>query len=67
MDRITEILIEQFEYDVAVLSQPWMYWCFLIPALVYVAFFFAKWSVLTAPVWLPLAYMFGAIKINVRR
>lgn len=66
MDRIAEILIGQFEYDVAVLSQPWMYWLLLIPATAYLAFFFVKWSVLTAPIWIPLMLIFEAVKIRVR-
>lgn len=64
MERIATLLIEQYEYDLAVLSQPWMYWCLLIPAIAYTAFFIIKWSVLTAPVWLPLVYVFGAIKFK---
>lgn len=64
MERITTILVEQYEYDIAVLSQPWMHWCLLIPAIAYTTFFIVKWSVLTAPVWLPLAYVFGAIKVK---
>lgn len=64
MERIATLLIEQYEYDLAVLSQPWMYWCLLIPAIVYTAFFIIKWSVLTAPVWLPLVYVFRAIKFK---
>lgn len=55
MDRVIEILIEQWEFDISVMSQPWMYYWLLVPITLYVGFFFVKWSVLTAPVWLPLS------------
>jgi hypothetical protein len=55
MNRIIEIYIEQFEYDVAIMSQPWMYLCILIPILCYMCFFLVKWAVLTAPFWIPIA------------
>jgi len=55
VERILEIYIEQFEFDVAAMSQPWMYWCLMIPIVFYVCFFLVKWMVLTAPFWLPIA------------
>lgn len=55
MDKTIEILVDQYAYDVEVMSQPWMYWCLLIPITLYMSFFFVKWVVLTAPAWLPLA------------
>jgi hypothetical protein len=55
MQRIAELLISQYEYDIAVFSNPWLYVFFLIPAMAYLVFFILKWSVLTMPVWLPLA------------
>ena len=67
MDSVIQILAEQYQYDVAVMSQPWMYWCLLIPITAYAVFFILKWSVLTAPIWLPLAYIFKAIKIQVTK
>jgi len=58
-------LYELFLYDIEVMSQPWMYWCLLIPISCYVVFFFIKWSVLTAPLWLPVYLSFnGLIKIK---
>ena len=66
---LIDLLIEQYKYNVAVMSQPWMYWC-LIPIIVYVMFFIVKWSVLTAPIWLPLMYIMNsvyAIKIRVSK
>lgn len=62
MEKILQILIEQYQYDIAVMSQPWMYWWALVPILVYVAFFFVKWTMLTAPLWLPIALIVGAAK-----
>lgn len=54
MDRVIEIMIKQWEYDISVMSQPWMYYWLLVPITFYVAFFFVKWSVLTAPLWMPI-------------
>lgn len=48
------LLWKCFEYDVEVFSSAWIYVLFLIPACVYLAFFFVKWIVLTVPVWLPI-------------
>jgi len=62
MQRIIELLVRCFEYDVEVFSQPWMYWCLLIPATFYLMFFFMKWAVLTAPVWLPIAMIISAFR-----
>ncbi len=62
MDEILTILIDQWKYDVAVMSQPWMYYWLLVPIMAYVAFFFVKWAVLMAPVWLPFACIVRAWK-----
>lgn len=53
MNKLIEIYVEQFEYDVATMSQPWMYWCLLIPIFFYFCFFVIKWAVMTLPFWLP--------------
>jgi len=62
IERIMEVLIEQWEYDIAVMSQQWMYWCFLVPILFYVVFFLLKWALLTAPAWLPCALIGQAFR-----
>lgn len=48
------LLWQAFVYDMEVLSKPWMYWCFLIPAFFYLIFFVIKWMILTLPLWLPV-------------
>lgn len=62
MIRLLDLLVRCYEYDVEVFSQPWMYWCFLIPAAAYLAFFFVKWVVLTAPVWLPITLIVETLR-----
>lgn len=47
-------------FDLWVFSRWWLYVPLLIPALFYLALFFLKWSVLTAPLWLPLKIVFAA-------
>ena len=62
MNEIITILVEQWKYDIGVMSQPWMYYCLLIPIIFYLAFFVMKWMVLTLPIWLPLSILFKAIR-----
>lgn len=61
MEAILDILVAQWMYDVEVMSQPWMYWC-VFPIMFYLVFFFTKWIVLTAPVWLPLVMIVGSLR-----
>ena len=57
INRYLEILVDQFEYDVSTMSQPWMYYL-IIPAAAYLVFFLIKWWILTTPVWIPLWFVF---------
>jgi hypothetical protein len=57
MKAIFDLLIQQYLFDVQVLSQPWMYYWLLIPALFYVNFMFIKWAVLTMPIWVSFYIM----------
>lgn len=61
MTELLHIYIEQLKWDIAVMSQPWMYWWFLVPIMLFVPFFLLKWTVLTAPFWLPIGMIFAAI------
>jgi hypothetical protein len=47
-------LWSQFQWDVAQMSEPWMYWWLLVPIICFVFFFVTKWALLTLPLWLPL-------------
>jgi hypothetical protein len=67
MNELLDTLYELWLYDVHVFSKPWIYWCLCIPALFYLKFFFLKWTVLTAPLWLPVVIIIGLsnrLKIN---
>ena len=57
MNEILNTLIGLWKYDLHVFSQPWMYWSLLIPVSCYLVFFFVKWVVITAPLWLPVVIM----------
>jgi len=61
-DKIIEILFNLWKYDIEVFSQPWMYYWLCIPAATYLAFFFIKWSVLTAPIWLPISIIIKSFR-----
>ena len=61
MDKLSEViaaylqfLLDQLKYDVDKMSQPWMYWLFLVPISFYCLFFIMKWMVLLVPVTLPI-------------
>ncbi len=51
------LLWHQFQYDVNMLSKPWMYWAIFIPAIFYSIFFVIKWTLLTMPIWLPIKHI----------
>jgi len=53
--KYLDLLWRMFEADINQLSQPWMYYWLLVPAIGYLVFFFIKWAVLTTPIWLPLS------------
>jgi len=56
------ILLDLFKSDVEILSNPWMYIPFLIPACFYLVFFFIKWTILTTPMWLPINIIVSKFK-----
>jgi hypothetical protein len=56
-----DFLWASFMYDMGVFSQSWMYYPLMIPAGVYFIFFMFKWTVLTAPVTVPVFGVFGGI------
>lgn len=69
LNTIIETLIRQWQFDVGVMSQPWMYWC-LFPILFYVPFFFLKWVILTFPFWMPfilVASVFGELVLAMQK
>ena len=46
-------LWEQFQYDWGWMSNPWMLYT-VIPVLLYFLFFILKWTVLLAPITIPI-------------
>jgi hypothetical protein len=54
-ENYLNLLWSMFQSDIDVFSRPWLYYWLLIPAVGYFIFFFIKWTVLTTPVWLPIA------------
>ena len=54
IDDYFNFLLSAFQYDIEVFSKPWIYICFLIPAIFYLWFFILKWWVLLFPIWFPL-------------
>ena len=52
MDRILNRLFELWQWDIEVLSEPWMYIPLLIPAACYAVFMLIKWITLLCPIWI---------------
>jgi hypothetical protein len=53
MDRIIDMLVSQWLYDVSVLSQWWVIFT-VFPAMIYFAFMIVKWTIITTPLWTPI-------------
>lgn len=62
-EKYFDILLGIFENDIAIMSQPWMYYT-VLPIIGYVIFFFIKWCVITAPMWLPFTIVAGAFRVK---
>ena len=62
LEKYLQLLWKCFEFDINVFSQVWLYAWILIPAFCYLIFFFVKWAVLTAPIWLPFSLIIGTFK-----
>lgn len=62
LDQYLSLLWRLFQFDIHVFSHPWMYYLLLIPACGYLVFFFIKWAVLTAPLWLPISIIFSSLR-----
>ena len=61
------MLVGQFEWDVANMSHPWMYWT-VLPIMLYLIFFIVKWYLLLIPVTLPLSIIsrWTPVKVKVK-
>ena len=61
MDIFTPILtfiVNTFLFDMAIFSNIWLYIPLGIPFFLYTIFFFFKWWLITAPIWIPLSAIF---------
>lgn len=59
--EILNVLQTLWVIDIDQLSKAWMYYWFLMPALFYIMFMLAKWSILLIPIWVPIV---SAIKFS---
>jgi hypothetical protein len=62
MTQLTDTLVSLWQHDIEVFSKPWIYQWLCIPAAAYLAFYILKWSVITAPAWLPVVIIIRAIR-----
>ncbi len=63
LERYLNLLVDQLQRDIDVFSQPWLYYCLLVPATLYFAFFLVKWWVLLVPITLPMTW-YWALRRN---
>lgn len=61
MERLIDVLVEQWVYDVEVLSQRWVILT-VVPAMVYMVFMMLKWMILTCPIWIPSVIIASVFK-----
>lgn len=54
LESYLNTLYGYFKYDLSVFENPWMYIPMFIPIIFYLVFFILKWSILTAPFWIPI-------------
>lgn len=62
LTQYLEFLWGAFQYDMDIFSQGWLYYWVLVPAAGYLCFFFIKWVVITAPIWLPFVITLRALR-----
>lgn len=60
MEAIIATLCSWFLFDLWFFTQWWAY-VFILPIVFYIPFFFIKWIIITAPVWLPLHLIFSGL------
>jgi hypothetical protein len=65
-EKYFTILLNMFEYDMEVMSKPWMIYT-IIPIVGYFIFFLFKWAALTTPFWMPFALIIGAHKAGKKK
>ena len=53
-DAYLNLLWNAFQYDLSILSIWWMWAALLIPALAYLLSMCLKWTLLLAPLWVPI-------------
>jgi len=66
-DKYINLLWNMYQFDINVFSHPWMYYWLLVPAVCYLVFFFAKWAVLTTPIWLPVALALAPFRGRIKK
>lgn len=66
MSELLQLYIDLLKWDIAVMSQPWMYACFFIPIFCFIPFFLMKWALLSAPLWLPIGLIYAARAQNLK-
>lgn len=61
LEQIASMLFEFWKFDMMIYSQWWLYLPLCIPAFVYTVFFICKWSIITAPIWLPFSIILKSL------
>jgi hypothetical protein len=61
VQKILDVIANQWIYDIETLSNGWVLYP-VVPAILYSIFMIIKWMVLTIPLWLPLGLLIREIK-----
>ena len=61
MQKLIEVLVSLWLYDIDILSQWWVI-VTVFPALLYFAFMIIKWTILTCPLWVVVLWATGNFK-----
>ena len=64
--RAIELLARCYEYDIEVLTTPWVC-AAILPAVLYFVFMILKWMALTVPIWVPLAIVASSLKLELKK
>lgn len=63
LEAVLNTLLSFWLFDVWFYCQWWAY-AFIFPVIFYTIFFFIKWAILTAPLWLPFHIIVNSITVN---
>jgi hypothetical protein len=65
MDKLIEILVNLWLYDIEIITTPWVYFT-VFPAILYSIFMFFKWAIILMPILLPLSVITKSQSVSLK-